>query len=82
MSILTSIVLAVLMVSPNYGHKTLWNCEDKDVTPCYTYDEGAWKVVKSYTPYKASKVKLCKTFRSVPCLMPEKSGKRVYVWHK
>ncbi len=35
------------------------NCEDYDIQPCYTYDEGAYRMVYSYSPYKAVKLTKC-----------------------
>lgn len=50
-------------VSVSPFHPLLWNCEDRDVTSCYTFDEGQWRVVKSYDPYSYTAVKLCKAVK-------------------
>ena len=44
------------------------NCEDYDIQPCYTYDEGAWRMVMSYSPYKAVKLSKCKEEDGGPIL--------------
>jgi hypothetical protein len=44
------------------------DCEDYDVQPCYTYDDGAWRVVLSYKPYKAVRVVVCKVEDGGPIL--------------
>lgn len=64
-------VLALLLMLPSFATSSqrLYNCEDRDVVPCYTYDEGEWRVVRSYAPYRYGKVKLCKPKRiDYPCL--------------
>lgn len=37
----------------------LTNCEDVDRTPCWTFDDGAYRVVTSYGPYRSHTVRLC-----------------------
>lgn len=37
----------------------LTNCEDVDRTPCWTFDDGAYRVVTSYAPYRSHTVRLC-----------------------
>lgn len=44
------------------------NCEDYDVQPCYTYDEGSYRMVLSYAPYKAVKLSMCKEEDGGPVL--------------
>lgn len=44
------------------------NCEDYDIQPCYTYDDGAWRVVLSYKPYRAVRVVVCKAEDGGPIL--------------
>lgn len=44
------------------------NCEDYDIQPCYTYDDGAWRMVLSYTPYKSVKLNRCKEEDGGPIL--------------
>ncbi len=44
------------------------NCEDYDIQPCYTWDEGAWRMVVSYSPYKAVKLAKCKAEDGGPVL--------------
>ena len=50
--------------SPNWALRTamsrMVNCEDFDIQPCYTWDEGKWMVVYSYAPYKAVRAYDCK----------------------
>lgn len=63
----------------------LANCEEMDVQPCFTYDEGKWRVVLSYSPYKAKAVKICKSvFGGDKCLAKKdnKNGTRNYYWGK
>ncbi len=35
------------------------NCEDYDIQPCFTYDEGHWRVVTSYSPYASYTLYKC-----------------------
>ncbi len=44
------------------------NCEDYDIQPCFTYDEGAWRMVTSYSPYHSIKL--------VKCTEEDASGKQ------
>jgi hypothetical protein len=44
------------------------DCEDYNVQPCWTYDEGAYRVVLSYKPYKAVRVVVCKVEDGGPVL--------------
>ncbi|OKI54528.1 hypothetical protein [Micromonospora sp. CB01531] len=47
---------------------TLPDCEDVEgVTPCYTFDEGEWRVVESYSPYRAITLPECATEDSDNC---------------
>lgn len=57
----------------------LVNCEDMDVQPCFTFDEGKWRIVYSYSPYKAKTVSFC---GEAPCLSKKanKDGTRNYYW--
>jgi hypothetical protein len=60
-------------------HARMVNCEDVDVQPCITYDDGAlgtgWYRVDSYNPrYVAHKVKVCKGHRHYPCVQPNADG--------
>lgn len=68
-------------------------CEDRDVQPCWTYDEGSYRIVYSYEPYSAKAVKLCKqedgSGSTLPCIWKdnnagEKPGMqtRNYFWSK
>jgi hypothetical protein len=36
------------------------DCESYDIQPCYTYDDGAWRMVISYKPYRMVKLSVCK----------------------
>jgi hypothetical protein len=59
------------------------NCEDIDVQPCYTFDEGKWRIVYSYNPYKSRAVSLCNSKSSnLPCLTKSTNsdGAKVYKW--
>lgn len=49
-------------------HKSvmLSNCEDVDTVPCITYDDGKWKRVSSYSPYRAKVVARCKSKNGGP----------------
>ena len=79
-----NLILAAVMAFsfPAIGTKTLADCEDTGKAPCYTHDDGAWRVVRSYAPYASRVVKLCGTKKIVPpCLKKEdKRGERVYVF--
>jgi hypothetical protein len=35
------------------------NCEDYDIQPCFTYDDGHWRVVTSYMPYASYTLYRC-----------------------
>lgn len=37
----------------------LTNCEDVDRVPCWAFDDGAYRVVTSYGPYRSHTVRLC-----------------------
>jgi hypothetical protein len=54
------------------------DCEDTGKPVCYTYDEGEWRIVTSYNPYKAKSVKLC-TKKGAGCLIG-KGSVRTYIW--
>lgn len=48
--ILPIVMSLVFLVSPS----KLQNCEDNMMkAPCYTFDEGKWRIVLSYHPYKS-----------------------------
>lgn len=52
------------------------NCEEYDVQPCYTYDEGAWRMVTSYNPYRAVRLYVCKAEDGgpkLPCIWTKKN---------
>lgn len=56
----------------------LVDCEDFDVQPCWTVDDGAYRIVMSYKPYRSFKVSLCKAEdggKKLPCLW-RKNNKR------
>lgn len=74
-----SILLAVLMAFSPTPTQKLRDCEDTGKASCYTYDDGKWRVVTSYSPYKSKVVKLCSKGTKRACLMPEKKGTRIYV---
>lgn len=78
-----SAVVAIAMALPFSPVKSsvLSDCEDTGKPACYTYDDGSWRVVTSYNPYRGKVVKLCKPRKvSVPCLTTPKHGKAVYVY--
>lgn len=56
------------------------DCESYDIQPCYTQDDGIWKIVTSYSPYKAQNMKICAAKISAPCIEKKVSGRghRVY----
>lgn len=65
--------------SPVY-RAAMVNCEDFDIQPCYTYDEGSWRVVLSYDPYKSVKVYDCKEDwnsdkQKLPCVWKQDNKK-------
>lgn len=54
------------------------NCEDFDIQPCYTYDEGSWRIVLSYNPYKAVKAYDCTAEdggKKLPCVWKQDNKK-------
>ena len=61
--------------------KAVPDCEDTDVLRghCVTFDEGEWFVVRSYSPYRSSRVHVCSVpfGKKIPCVIPNrtKSGK-------
>jgi hypothetical protein len=57
------------------------DCEDVQRTPCVTIDEGTWRLVRDYTPYKATKLKECKviSIKKANCVLPHKT-KRGLFW--
>jgi hypothetical protein len=76
-----SVVVAIVMALPFSPVKStvLRDCEDTGKPTCYTLDDGVWRVVSSYAPYRSKAVKLCKPLRvSVPCLTIPKRGKATY----
>lgn len=47
----------------------LVNCEDYDIQPCWTYDDGAYRLVTSYHPYYSIKIRtVCKSEDGGPVL--------------
>jgi hypothetical protein len=47
------------------------NCEDFDIQPCFTWDDGAWRIVLSYSPYKSVKAYDCTAEdggKKLPCI--------------
>lgn len=74
-SALASVAVAATMAVTGQGwHWTpvkhsktvLINCEDTTRTPCITFDDGKWKRVDSYTPYRASVISKCKSVNGGP----------------
>lgn len=67
----------------------LVNCEDHDVQPCWTLDNGALVIVFSYAPYSGRTVKVCpsKGASPLPCLARRSNARtagdpttRNYAW--
>lgn len=58
--------------------KSYADCEDTLKTPCVTFDEGEWRKVTSYKPYRAKSLRKCRTIRlsvkSKPCVIPHKDN--------
>jgi hypothetical protein len=57
----------------------LMNCEETERTPCVTYDDGIWRKVSSYNPYRYQKINKCKTAHGgpkYPCAYPVKGTYR------
>lgn len=55
------------------------DCEDTGKTPCITYDDGKWRKVDSYSPYRARVVAQCKSVKGgpkYPCVWPNKINGR------
>lgn len=53
----------------------LTNCEETENTPCVTYDEGQWRKVTSYNPYRYQRISKCKSAKGgpkYPCAFPIK----------
>lgn len=46
---------------------SLVDCEDQNVQPCITFDDGKWRLVLSYQPYTARVVKKCASPAVTPC---------------
>lgn len=47
------------------------DCEDEQTTPCVTLDEGTWREVTSYQPYKFDPLAVCDVEdypTNVPCV--------------
>lgn len=49
-----------------HAKSILINCEDTTKTPCITFDDGKWKRVDSYSPYRAKVISKCKTAKGGP----------------
>lgn len=60
--LMAKIAFTIVMIAAGANpHKALSHilpdCEDTMSVPCYTYDEGHWRVVYSYNPYRYKNVK-------------------------
>ncbi|HEY0109655.1 MAG TPA: hypothetical protein VGB67_08520 [Fibrella sp.] len=44
------------------------DCESYDIQPCWTYDEGRYVMVLSYSPYRVVKLSVCKVEDGGPAL--------------
>ncbi len=53
-----SALAALTMFVPVSRTVTVPDCEEIDRLPCAMFDEGAWRLVKSFDPYRAQKAKL------------------------
>lgn len=63
------------------------DCEDANIQPCITYDEGQWRRVDSYRPYTAHRVRTCKAASgagTLPCVWPHRraDGGFSYYWRR
>lgn len=75
---------------PNMSRLT--DCEDFDIQPCWTLDEGQYRIVYSYDPYRSKRVVLCKAEDGgpkLPCLSKRNNKvlrgepvTRNYFWRK
>ena len=85
---LVSVVMAGTMALSGQGwhwspvkhtKTTLINCEETERTPCITFDDGKWRKVDSYSPYRAKVVSKCKSAKggpNYPCVVPVKGTYR------
>jgi len=56
--LLVGVVLVTM--SAGAGKRVYKDCEDTGKTPCVTFDDGHWRKVTSYDPYKSKVVKVRK----------------------
>jgi hypothetical protein len=70
---------------------SIHDCEDLEAStpvtasePCMTYDEGEWRVVRSYAPYTAEAVAECGAEDGgpiLPCVWTKHRNKRTNGWN-
>lgn len=63
--------------------RALPDCEDMDGKlkgKCITFDEGKWRVVSSYRPYKSVVINVCSVplSRKIPCVIKKPAKPGVY----
>lgn len=64
-----------------------FDCEDRQRIPCITFDEGEWRVVDSYSPYRFIPLPQCdaEDYPTVtPCVWkrPDANGKWIVVYYR
>jgi hypothetical protein len=55
------------------------DCEDQDVQPCITLDDGRWRLVYSYSPYTSTVIRKCGRDVGPPCFR-HRMDTYEYVW--
>jgi hypothetical protein len=57
------------------------DCEDVETVPCVTVDEGEWRMVTSYRPYRKLSLRVCKSVvpKNAPCVFTKKNRAGMYV---
>lgn len=57
------------------------DCEDIETVPCVTVDEGEWRMVTSYRPYRKLSLGVCKSIvpKNAPCVFTRKNKRGLYV---
>lgn len=65
-----TVIIAASAATVTMHTSRLVNCEDHDVQPCWTLDDGALIIVLSYAPYTAHSATVCpsKGAATLPCL--------------
>lgn len=54
--------------------RTYSDCEDTITVPCVTFDEGHWRKVTDYSPYRSIKLYKCSLTKvnKLPCVFTKK----------